>query len=1113
MAGVRQLLESLGLSQYCEIFERHDIDLAALVELGEDDLKELGVSLGHRVRLRKAIADLRAQGIPVAQPEARPAQPQEGERRQLTVMFCDLVGSSQLASRLDPEEMRDIVRAYQQTCAAVVERFGGHLAQYLGDGVLAFFGYPQAHEDAAGRAVHAGLGVVQAVAGLAHQERLRVRVGIATGLVVVGKVIGSDGASELSAIGDTPNLAARFQAIAEPDSVVIGEVTHALTKGSFRYADLGLVALKGFERPVHVWRVLGEALATRFEAAQATGMSPFVGREQEVALLLSRWEQAVAGEAQVVLLCGEAGIGKSRIGEQFRQALRDTPHTRVRYQCSPFHTSSALQPVIGQLGFAAGMQPGDDNSVRLAKLEALLRPTASNLPEVLPWFASLLGIALGERYELPQLTSDAIKRRTLEALADQLIALSRNTPVYWQLEDAHWIDPTTRELVGLCLSRIRDARVFVLITHRPDFASPWGNLPHVTTLTLNRLARRTSVQLIEKVVGGSLLPPLVLDQILAKTEGIPLFIEELTKTVLESGLLEQRDGRLVVKGEAPAMAIPATLQDSLMARLERLSPVKEVAQVGAAIGREFSYELLSAVAPMPAAELDAALTQLAAAELVYVRGVPPEATYVFKHALVQDTAYASLLRARRLQLHARIAEALQEKSADTVARHPELLAFHYGAAGLEDKAILYWTRAGKQAMERSDYVEAGSHFADALAVLRKSRDREARRREEAELMLDHTIVVQAVKGHFSGDSKRMAEEAVEISAPLGDDPLHFRARWADWVYNSISGNLPVAAERAERLVEMAKRLDDVDLRLQAYHARWTTANLRGAVSVAREDLEHGLALYDIERHRGHWAIYGAHDPGVCARATGSCILWQAGYPAKAVRLADEAVQLSDQLGHPFTRAVARWIGGFHWMMEGDAPRARALGVSMLEIATEAKLAQAVSYGNLICGWATSRLDELGRGTAQMEATYRKMAESKQRGFLTFPGGLIAAAKLEMGRVEEALNFLDEVEQLAVDTHQQMFVSELHRLRAEALARLDPADRRVDEQYRRALQLASTQGAWMLELRAGRSYAAWLASRGRQREGHGVLQLVYQRMAEEADSSEVRAAKALLEELR
>src|SRR5688500_16197237 len=528
MADARKLLESLGLSQYSEIFERHDIDLAALIDLGEDDLKELGVSLGHRVRLRKAIASLRAQGVPVSPPESRPAQSQ-GERRQVTVMFCDLVGSSQLASRVDPEEMRDIVRSYQQACAAVVERFGGHLAQYLGDGVLAYFGYPQAHEDAAGRAVLAGLGVVQSVAGHATKERLRVRVGIATGLVFVGKVIGSDGASELSAIGDTPNLAARLQAIAEPDSVVIGEVTHALTKGSFRYADLGPVTLKGFERPVQVWRVLGEALATRFEAAQTTGMSPFVGREQEVALLLSRWEQAVAGEGQAVLLCGEAGIGKTRIGEQFRQALRDTPHTRVRYHCSPFHASSALQPVIGQLEFAAGMQPGDDNSVRLAKLEALLRPTASRLPEVLPWFASLLGIALDERYELPQLTSDAIKRRTLEALADQLIALSRNTPVYWQIEDAHWIDPTTRELVGLCLSRIRDARVFVLITHRPDFASPWGSVPHATTLTLNRLAKRTSVELVEQVAGRP-LPAEVLDQILAKTEGIPLFIEELTKT-------------------------------------------------------------------------------------------------------------------------------------------------------------------------------------------------------------------------------------------------------------------------------------------------------------------------------------------------------------------------------------------------------------------------------------------------------------------------------------------------------------------------------------------------------------------------------------------------------
>lgn len=1115
MIDVRNFLASLDLSQYAETFAKNDIDAAALMELGEEHLKELGVSLGHRIKLLKAIAELRLQGLPDAMPEAlAPPRTADGERRQLTVMFCDLVGSSELAARIDPEEMREVVQRYQQACADVVARFEGHLAQFLGDGVLAYFGYPQAHEDAAERAVRAALGIVQAVSDLPSRagRRLRVRVGIATGLVVVGKVMSAEGASELSAIGETPNLAARLQAIAEPGSVVIGDNTKALTRGSFRYADLGSLTLKGFRAPVQAWRVLGEASATRFEAAHTAGMSQFVGREEEVALLLSRWEQAAGGEGQAVLLCGEAGIGKSRIGEQFRQRLRDAAHTRVRYQCSPFHSSSALQPVIGQLEFAAGMNADDNNPARLAKLEALLRPTTARLSETLPLFASLLGIALDERYAMPQLTADAIKRRTLDALAEQLVSLSRDQPVYWQVEDAHWIDPTTRELIGLCLGRIRDARVFVLITYRPEFASPWGNMPHVTTLTLNRLARRSSVELVEQLAGGKPLPGEVLDQILAKTEGIPLFIEELTKTVLESGLVAERGGRYVLTGELPPMAIPATLQDSLMARLERLSPVKEVAQIGAAIGREFTYDLLSAVAPMQPAELDAALSQLAAAELVYVRGEPPDATYIFKHALVQDAAYATLLRVRRQQLHVRIAVALQDKLPEAVARRPEMLAFHYGAAGLDDKALACWARAGKQAMERSEYPEAASHFANALTLLRKSPDREARRREEADLLLDQAVTVQALKGHGTVESKAAAEEAVQISAPLGDDPLHFRARWADWIYNSISGNLPVAAQRADRLVEMANRLDQVDLKLQAYHARWTTANLRGEVAVACEDVEHGLALYDPEQHRGHWAIYGAHDPGVCARATGSCVLWQAGFPEKAAALAADSVRLSDELGHPFTRTVSRWVGGFHSMMADDAVTARALADSMIEIAEEAKFAQQVGFGRLLAGWAASRLDDLGRGTEQMEAVFRRFVGAKQRGFLTFPGTVIAAAKLEMGRVEEALNFLDEVQQLAIETHQQMFISDLHRLRAEALSRIDRRDPRIDEEYGRALLLAHTQGAHMLELRAATGFASRMAASDRHQEGYRLLQPVYERMTEGFTTRDLQAAKTLLEQL-
>ena len=849
MVELAPFLESLGLSQYAGTFADNDIDGAALLELEEAHLKELGLSLGHRVRLMKAIVELRmANGTPapvvgdvpagkIAMPpaEVRGAASQssaDGERRQLTVMFADLVGSTELAARADPEDVRDVMRAYQDACAGSIARYDGYLAKYLGDGVLAYFGYPHAHEDAAERAVRAARDIVQAIGRLApvSGHRLSVRVGIATGMVVVGAVAAPDGASELSAIGDTPNLAARLQALAEPNTVVIADSTRALTRGAFRYVDLGDRKLKGISEPARVWQVAGDIAASRFEAAHVAGLSRFVGREPEVALLNSRWEQALSGEGQAVLLCGEAGIGKSRIAEQLRQRLEGVDHTWIRYQCSPFHVSSALQPVISQLEYAADLN-ADDDAARSAwpSSKSLLAPMTRNMEEVVPLLATLLGIPLGSRHVMPNVTSDVLKRRTLEALAGQLVALARIKPVYWLVEDVHWIDPTTRELIGLCLDRVRDLPVFALITFRPEFVPTWGHMPHVTGLTLNRLARRQCTELIDSLCAGKPLPAEVLEQIVAKTDGIPLFIEELTKTVLESGLLIERDGSYALTGPLPPMAIPTTLQDSLMARLERLSPVKEVAQIGSAIGREFSYDLLAAVSELRDNELKEALGQLANAELVYVRGEPPDATYVFKHALVQDAAYASLLRARRQQIHARIAQVLPEKFPDLTARQPETLAHHCEAAGLEAPAKEYWSRAGRLALANATYAEATNHFAKALALVAKAAPSEARTREEAGLLLDRGIAMVALKGPSSAEHAQIATDALTVSAPLGDDALQFRARWADWMVHSVGGKLPEATARADMLVGMANRIGADDLRLQAHHARWTTAVARGHV--------------------------------------------------------------------------------------------------------------------------------------------------------------------------------------------------------------------------------------------------------------------------------------------
>jgi class 3 adenylate cyclase/tetratricopeptide (TPR) repeat protein len=1040
--------------------------------------------------------------------------PANGERRQLTVMFADLVGSTELAARADPEDVRDVMRAYQDACAGSIARYDGYLAKYLGDGVLAYFGYPHAHEDAAERAVRAARDIVQAIGRLApvSGHRLSVRVGIATGMVVVGAVAAPDGASELSAIGDTPNLAARLQALAEPNTVVIAASTRALTRGAFRYFNLGDRQLKGISEPTRVWQVAGDIAASRFEAAHLAGLSRFVGRESEVALLNSRWEQALSGEGQAVLLCGEGGIGKSRIAEQLRQRVEGVDHTWIRYQCSPFHVSSALQPAISQLEYAANLNADDDGPIRLDKLESLLAPMTRNIEEVVPLLATLLGIPLGSRYVMPNVTSDVLKRRTLGALAGQLVALARIKPVYWLVEDVHWIDPTTRELIGLCLDRVRDLPIFALITFRPEFVPTWGHMPHVTGLTLNRLARRQCTELIDSLCAGKPLPTDLREQIAAKTDGIPLFIEELSKTVLESSLLIERDGSYAHSGPLPPMAIPSTLQDSLMARLERLSPVKEVAQIGAAIGREFSYDLLAAVSELRDNELKEALGQLANAELVYVRGEPPDATYVFKHALVQDAAYAGLLRARRQQIHARIAQVLPEKFPELISRQPEMLAYHCEAAGLEAPAKELWSRAGRLALANAAYAEATNHFAKALSLIAKEDPSEARTREEAGLLLDRGIAMVALKGPSSAEHTQIATEALTVSAPLGDDVLHFRARWADWIAHTVSGKLPEATPRAELLVRMASQIGADDLRLQAHHARWTTAFARGDVTTARDAVENGLALYDLGRHRDHWSMYGAHDPGVCACGIGAITFWQAGLAERAQGLYMQGIGLGAELGHPFSVAAAHMHGAFFAMMVDDSTTVDISAKAVIAVASEANLAWPGRLGRFLAAWVTARQGEIGRGADQMEASFRDLQERKERLYLTLLGTVLMRTKLEMGRTEETLNFLDELQLLSVETHQQLFVPDIHRLRAEALDRLDPKNPRIEAEYRMALQLAQEQGALALELRAAGGLATRLAASGRKSEGTALLRPVFDRFTEGLATPDLQAAKALLDAL-
>ena len=752
-----------------------------------------------------------------------PAAP-AAERRQLTVMFCDLVGSTALAERLDPEELREVVRAYQEVCAEVVGRFEGHVAQYLGDGLLVYFGHPLAHEDDAQRAVRAGLEIVEEIRGL--NERLRrdfgvnlsIRLGIHTGLVVVGEVAGGAKHGQL-ALGETPNVAARLRALAESDAVVISEATHRLIHGFFTCQLLGSQILKGISRPLEVYRVLAESGARgRLELAGTGGLTPLVGRDQELGCLLDRWEQVKEGLGQVVLLTGEAGIGKSRLIQELKERLTGEPCFRWECRCSPFYQNSALYPLIDLFQRALQFAREDPPEEKLAKLEGTVGRYGLPAEEMVPLFASMLSLPLSESYPLLTLSPQRQKEKTLEAVLELLLRLADEQPVLLIMEDLHWVDPSTLELLGLLVDQAATARIFILLTCRPEFRQSWGFRAHLTQLTLTRLPRTQAEAMVERVAGGRALAAEVRRQVAAKTDGVPLFVEELTKTVLESGLLREREGSYELTGPLPPLAIPATLQDSLMARLDRLATVKEVAQLGAVLGRAFSYELLRTASQLDEATLQHGLAQLVEAELLYQRGVLPQATFIFKHALIQEVAYQSLLKSRRQQFHHRIAEVLAERLPETAGTQPELLAHHYTEAGLVAQAIPYWQQAGQRAAERSANIEAISHLTKGLELLKTLPDTPERAEQELELQIALGPALSAAKGYAAAEVERAYARGRELCQQVGETPRLFPALAGLWFFYHVRADFRTALEQAEYLLTLAGQEQDPGLRLQAHLA-------------------------------------------------------------------------------------------------------------------------------------------------------------------------------------------------------------------------------------------------------------------------------------------------------
>jgi class 3 adenylate cyclase/predicted ATPase len=1104
-------LQSLGLERYVPAFRGNEIDWDALPKLSAEDLKDLGVVLGgHRRRLLDAIAALGA-AVPAASATAAPRDvlaPAEAERRQLTVMFCDLVGSTELSSRLDPEDLREVIAAYHRAVADVVRSFDGFVANYMGDGVLVYFGYPRAHEDDAERAVRAGLGLIDAVGRLdVKSTKLQAHVGIATGLVVVGDLIGEGSAQQQSVVGETPNLAARLQAMAEPGAVIIAAGTRRLVGDLFEYHDLGAVEVKGIAGPVPASQVLRPSVvASRFEALRGSVPTTLVGRDEEIDLLLRRWGRAKAGGGQVVLISGEAGLGKSRITAALAERLHAEPHIRLRYFCSPYHQDSALFPFIDQLGRASGFAREDPPAARLEKLEVLLA-RATPPEEDVAFLVDLMSLPASERHPLPNLSPQRKKERTMEALIRQLEGLARQQPVVMVFEDAHWIDPTSREVLDLTVERVRSLPVLLVVTFRPEFQPPWTDQPQVSMLTLNRLDRRDRTALVKQLAGGKALPDDVVDQIADRTDGVPLFVEELTKSVLESGLLREEADRYVLDGVLAPFAIPTTLHDSLMARLDRLASMRHVAQTGAAIGREFPYALLCTVSRLPEDELQAALGQLVAAELVFQRGTPPDAVYAFKHALVQDAAHGSLLRSSRQQLHAQIAEALETQSPELMDSQPELLARHYGEAGLVEKAVAYWGKAGHRSVARSAMAEAAAQLQKGLEQLALLPETPERQRQELEFWSALGAVLLAVKSYAAAETGHAYARARELWEQLGS-PLEFlQVQYGQSVHHAIRGELDLALRLDEDLLRLSRQRNDSGGLVLGHTSSGRNLMFAGKFASSRSHLEEVLALYDPTVHRSLVHQAGIH-PHVNSQAILARVLFCLGYPSQASAQSNAAIAEARRLAHTPSLAVTLTFGASVLSLDGDNAVLGEWVDQLVTATTEQGFRHFGAQGTIYRGWfkvsngdVSEGISLLRRGSAAYRATGH---EAWMPHFIALLGRACEIA----GQIEEALTVLQEALQIADRTGERWLAAELYRHKGQLLLRQGHPEA-AEELYRKALSIAREQEAKLWELRAAVSLAHLWLDQGLHAEARDLLAPVYGWFTEGFDTPDLKEAKALL----
>jgi class 3 adenylate cyclase/predicted ATPase len=1117
-------LRRLGLEEYEAAFRENRIDDTVLPKLTADDLKDLGVGfVGDRRKLLDAIAALRAEAsTPTALSDlplvTDKAAKETAERRQVTVMFSDLVGSTALSARMDPEDLREVISAYQGCVAEAVRRFGGFVAKYMGDGVLIYFGYPAAREDDAERAVRAGLELIAKAGGVKTHAPLQTRVGIATGLVIVGDLIGSGASQEQAIVGETPNLAARLQGVAEPNSVVIAESTRKLVGNLFELEDLGAKDLKGVTGPVQVWRALRAAsVESRFEALHAGGVTELVGRGEELDLLLRRWARAKSGEGQVVLLSGEPGIGKSRLTAAVLERLAPEPHTRLRYFCSPQYSDSALYPIISQMERAAGLARDDALQQKLDKLDAVLALASTSIQD-----AALLGEMLSlpndGRYPALELTPQQRRQKTLEALVLQVANLSRQNSVLMIFEDAHWADPTSLEAFSRAVDRIQTLRVLLIVTFRPEFDPPWIGQPHVTSVTIGRLTQREIAALIDRVVGNKFLPASIRQDIVERTDGIPLFVEEMTKAVLEAGN-EAAAAQTISMVPSPAVAVPPSLHASLMARLDRLGSAKEVAQIAAAIGREFSHDLLAAVAHRPEAELALLLDRLVQADLLFRQGVPPHAGYLFKHALVQDAAYGTLLREPRRILHARIAEALENQFAEIAQSQPELLARHCTEAGQIEKAVSLWGRAGQRSLDRSALVEAVAQLTHALAQIATLAVTPALRSEEIKLQVAIITPLHHVKGYAAPETQSAAERArllIEQAEALGERPedplLLFSVLYGVWASNYVASCGNAVRDLSAQFLALAEKQAATAPLLIAHRIMGISSAFAGDFAKGRAHFDRALALYEPAEHRVLATRFSV-DAAVSILSYRSWTLWFLGHPDAALADSDRAISDAREIGQAATLMYALSHSLFTYFECGNYAKARMIVDELVALADE--------KGTLF--WKAVGMAHEGRLfalTGKAAGAIHKITSGLDAWRSSGIGGWIPTylscatqAYAELGQFDDALRCISETTTTIEKTKEKWYEADVHRVAGEvALMSPERNAAKAEACFERALAVARGQQAKSWELRAAMRMARLWRDQGKRDEARELLAPVYGWFTEGFDTLDLKQAKALLDEL-